>query len=765
MNEDEMTTLIGDEKKSRCCSARRLAIAGCVLTVAGVAVVGTGFILLGQESDGLVRDPVVRANTTLIYNGNFITMDPDMPMVEAIVFDGNGTITDRGTTEAMLIDYGPLNSTDVRFLDANGRTVIPGIIDAHGHLVRVGLQAQQAQLRGLTSVEDTVASAQTWATANPAAEWIEGFGWNENRWDPIRRPNITDLDTAFPDRPVYLTRIDAHAVWVNSAAIELAGDAIPVTGDIPGGTIERDENGDPTGIFTDTAMKLFPVPPPSVAQVQAAITFAANEVAREGITSMHNAGTSDYELEIMRDMVTADPSFPLRVYAMLDGGDLDNQDKYCANFPDNPQTYRLNGRLTASSVKLVQDGALGSRGAALLEEYSDAAGEFGQSRYTNEELTALTLLWMSCNYQVNTHAIGDAANRDALDAFEAASEAFPGEDLRMRVEHAQVLTAQDLPRFAELDVIASMQPTHATSDYSFAEDRLGARVGLSYAVKDIMDTGARVALGSDFPVERINPFEGIYAAVSRQDRSGQPAGGWFPDQKLTREEALRGFTLDAAYAAFDEDRLGSLEIGKQADFVFIDRNIMDPDAVSEEEILDTSVLATVVGGECSYLGSNNAALDDYCTANDPRLTVPVCPDGVSEQCWRQTVDNGLTFSLQQVTSQRYPCQNGDRSATTFEITPAADINLGDVFPTCRNRVQGFGGATERVNFCAETNIAPNGFNFPCPLEAGEALRVAGTAQDCSTGLGAYTVTITCYFDNGAGGEGDVLAEIVTYLRY
>ncbi|HEX8386240.1 MAG TPA: amidohydrolase, partial [Rubricoccaceae bacterium] len=406
-----------------------------------------------------------------------------------------------------------------------------------------------------------------------------------------------DLDALVADRPVWIQRIDGHASWANTAALRAAGidpDAAAPP-DPAGGHVVRDAQGRPTGVFVDAAEALVAasVPEMTAEEWTEALRRATAETARAGLTGVHEAGVPLSALAQYQAAI-ADGRLPIRVYAMIQPQEID---AFCAATP-GARLADPSGRLVARSVKLYADGALGSRGAALLADYADDPHNRGLLQMPPETLQATTERAMRCGLQVNTHAIGDAANRAVLDAVEAAIAATGDKTGRHRIEHAQVVSLPDIERFATLGVIASVQPTHATSDMPWAETRVGPeRVRGAYAWRRLVDAGARLALGSDFPVERVSPLLGFYAAVTRQDAAGQPAGGWLGNQSLTREEALRGFTLDAAYAGFMEDEVGSLEPGKRADFVVLSHDLM---TVPPEEILATRVLATYLDGVPVY---------------------------------------------------------------------------------------------------------------------------------------------------------------------
>ncbi len=524
----------------------------------------------------------------VLTHATIYTMNDEEPQAEAMAVGVDGRILAVGSQDAILKKY-----PSAPRVDAEGLTVIPGIIDAHAHLMGLGMSRLQVDLVGTRSLDEVIARLQERAASLPEGAWLLGRGWDQNDWPEKRFPTHEVLDRYFPDRPVWLRRIDGHAWWANKAAMRPIWDTLQHMPDPEGGKIVRDASGKPTGIFIDAAMQLINqlVPEPSREERKQALQLALKETVAFGLTGVHDAGVDQSTIELYQEAID-EGAFPLRVYAMI-GGQGPTFEAYCGKGP-----FMYKDRLVVRSVKYYIDGALGSRGAALLEDYSDDPGNRGLLRYEPDVFTRMVREAMSCGFQVNTHAIGDRGNRVVLDAYEAAMQEVPDHAGRHRIEHAQVVTLEDIPRFARLGVIASMQPTHATSDMYWAEDRLGPeRIKGAYAWRRFLDAGVRLAFGSDFPVESANPMLGIYAAVTRQDTTGWPPGGWYPDQRLTREEALRAFTLDAAYAAFQEHELGSLEPGKWADFLILDRDIM---RVPEQDIFRTKVYATVLGGEVVF---------------------------------------------------------------------------------------------------------------------------------------------------------------------
>ncbi|HET9485609.1 MAG TPA: amidohydrolase, partial [Xanthomonadales bacterium] len=477
-----------------------------------------------------------------------------------------------------------------RTLDFGAATVVPGLIDAHGHLLGLGLGLAQANLVGTTSKADVIARLRSQEKMLEAGEWLLGRGWDQNDWPEKVFPTAADLDAAFPDRPVWIERVDGHAGWANSAAMkrvkrDLGGDWQP-----GGGRIER-AGGKPTGIFVDGAMALVDnvVAQASPDTAREALFRAMSEAAKLGLTGVHDAGVSAGTLALYRELADA-KRLPIRVYAMADG-DADALAALCRD-----GLYRhAGGRLEMRAVKLYADGALGSRGAALDEDYSDDQGNRGLLVTEPPALAKAIGTAKRCGVQVAVHAIGDRGNREVLDAF---AKAQPGAERRWRIEHAQVVRLADIPRFRELGVIASMQPTHATSDMPWAEDRVGPdRVLGAYAWRRFRDAGVRLAFGSDFPVEAVNPMYGLHSAVTRQDEKGEPRGGWYPNERVTAYEALRGFTLDAAYAGFAEKDLGSISAGKRADFVVLSA---DPIDAAPQALRGIAVLATYVDGVAVY---------------------------------------------------------------------------------------------------------------------------------------------------------------------
>lgn len=538
-------------------------------------------------AEGLRAAKLAPAGTvvTVLVNGLIHTVNPDQPTASAMAFDDSGAILAVGDGDQLRADY---PGATVR--DLEGRTVIPGLIDSHGHLHGLAESLTRAQLAGTTSKADVLERLAAHEAGLGEGDWLLGRGWDQNDWPEQSFPTREDLDARFPDRPVWLRRIDGHAAWANSAALATVDRDLSGDWQIDGGMIHRDIDGQPTGIFIDKAMALVEaqVPPTSDAVMMDAIDLAIRQMLSLGLTGVHDPGIGREALGRFQRKLAAG-QLHTRLYAMTDGAGA-TLDWLCANGP----VADPSGRLFMRATKLYGDGALGSRGAALLEDYSDDPGNRGLLFLEADAMQAQIDKVLDCGFQAAVHAIGDRANRVVIDALAASIAAHPDNPGRHRVEHAQVLSAEDLGRFAELDIIAAMQPTHATSDMYWAEDRVGPeRIRFAYAWRSLLADGARLAFGSDFPVEAVDPRLGLFAAVSRKDLDGWPEGGWYPDEAVTRAEALRGFTLDAAYAGFMEDLVGSLEPGKRADFVVLDRDYM---TIPVEDIPEMVILETWLDG-------------------------------------------------------------------------------------------------------------------------------------------------------------------------
>jgi len=525
-------------------------------------------------------------NSGMLFIAGTVVAGPDQtPRKNYAVYVENGVIRDVGPAADLQRSHPRANTVAV--LDA---TILPGLTDAHGHLYGLGLSLDVVNLVATQSFDEVVARVKERASRASAGEWVIGRGWDQNDWAVKEFPTKDALDAAVPDHPVFLRRVDGHAAVVNTVALRAAG-VTAATKDPEGGRVIRNAAGEPTGVFVDAAMDLVEdvIPAPSPAQRKARVLASALAIAANGLTEMHDAGIDGATIIAVRELID-EKRFPIRVYAMLG----DNDALLNTWFNSGP-LVEYGGRLTIRSVKLYADGALGSRGAALLEPYSDDPGNSGLMLARPEHLADVASRARAKGFQVNTHAIGDRGVRNVIDAYTTAGVSAGD---RYRVEHLQVIAPTDVPRLVARGIIASMQPTHATSDMPWAERRLGPeRVKGAYAWRTVLNAGGRLALGSDFPVEDVSPFFGIYSAVTRQDHEGNPPGGWYPDQRLTLAEAIRGFTKDAAYAAFEESSRGTIEPGKLADLTIVDGDLF---AMPASELYKANVRYTIVGGEIVY---------------------------------------------------------------------------------------------------------------------------------------------------------------------
>ena len=517
------------------------------------------------------------------------TVDDARPVAEAMAIR-DGRIVFVGSDRGASVFVG----ARTRVLDLDGRTVIPGMVDAHAHLLGLGQSLRSVDLVGTSSYDEVIARVVARAREVPAGTWITGRGWDQNDWGDTRFPTHEALSRAVPDHPVFLVRVDGHAALANERAMSLAA-VTAQTADPEGGRVVKLADGRPSGVFVDNAESLVArvIPDATRAETKEALAAAVKEANRWGLVGVHDAGAGRQTIELYEELAKAG-RLDLRTYVMI----ADDSAAIAHWFARGPQSALHDGRLWVRAIKLYADGALGSRGAALLEPYDDDPNNRGLLVSPPEHIERVAREALRRGFQVNTHAIGDRGNRVVLDAYERALKDVPVADHRFRVEHAQVLHYDDVPRFAALDVIPSMQAVHQTSDMYWAGRRVGAdRLRGAYAWRSLLDTGLPVPNGSDFPVEAVNPLLSFHSAVSRQDANDWPPGGWLPEQRMTREEALKSMTIWPAYASFMEKDAGSLSPGKFADFVVLDRDIM---TVAERDLVGTRVLATYLGGRAVY---------------------------------------------------------------------------------------------------------------------------------------------------------------------
>ncbi len=544
----------------------------------------------------LAAEPV--AADSVYRNGNIYTVDEAFSTATALAIKGDRLIYVGGEAgvEAFI---GP----NTKVTDLGGKTVIPGLIESHMHIN--GLGESLLIIDAFWKPKDVILEAVKAEAekAEPGA-WIQGRGWMNTVWENTDYPTKEELDAVAPNNPVYLTRADGHMCWVNSKAFELAG----ITKDTPdpqGGEYLKTEDGELLGCVTDTAM--YPIsgliPGFSIEQKREALLLAQEQLFSYGLTSAMNAGTSVEYLNEVYKPLYENGSLKLRSYLLISLSSLESPEaEYLRT--TKPEGGFYDNHMDVRSVKLFSDGSLGARSAAMLEDYSDRAGHTGNNRFTDEQMYELVKLAYDNGYQMGSHAIGDAANHQLLDCYEKVMAENPREDPRLRIEHFQILTLDDIQRAIDMGVLPSMQTTHATSDMLMAEDRIGTeRIKGAYAWRTIIDKGSIIINGTDAPVELVNPYHSLYAAVTRKDRLGDPPEGWHPDQCMTREEALRSYTCWAAFGEFNEDLKGTLEVGKLADFVVLDRDYM---TCPEEDIKDIQALLTVSGGEVVYTRDTSA---------------------------------------------------------------------------------------------------------------------------------------------------------------
>lgn len=551
----------------------------------------TALVLLGSAC-GVPPEPA----DLVLRHATVYTGDADTPVAGGVAVRG-GRIVFVGTDAEVARFEGP----NTRSLDLTGRFVYPGFIDAHAHVMGVGFREMTLNLEGTTGIDDLVAKVAARVAQAKPGEWVTGRGWIETFWTPRRFPTRHDLDRISPRNPVFLTRADGHAGVANSAALRAAGITRSTTPPF-GGEILKDAAGEPTGMVIDRAQGLIErkIPDPTAADRERALTLAAERSLALGWTQLQDPGGTWDDVDLMRAQYEA-RRLKLRIYKALSGPGGPAQ----RLLREGPVIGAYDGRFSVRAVKLYLDGALGSRGAALLAPYNDAPTTTGLLVTDPDSIRPFLRDALRKGIQVETHAIGDRANRLLLDLYAEAFQAVPDSaravaDPRWRDEHTQIVAPDDLPRFATLGVLASMQPSHAIGDLHFAPDRLGLdRLAGAYAWHTLIQSGVRIPAGSDAPVERGEPMIEFYAAIARKDLKGFTGEGWHPEQAMTRSEALKALTLWPAYAAFEEQDRGSIAMGKWADFTILDRDIM---RIPEQDVLATKNVMTVVNGEVVYEG-------------------------------------------------------------------------------------------------------------------------------------------------------------------
>lgn len=541
---------------------------------------------------------VNRTADVVFINGTIYTMANDANLVEGVAVKGRKIILtgSRREVEALI-------GENTKTIDLNGASLYPGFVEGHAHIMGIGQNLINVDLMGTESYEEMVRKVSERAQAAPKGEWIVGRGWHQDKWLTNPESNYNGypvhdaLSAAVPDNPVYLKHASGHMALVNAKAMEVAG----INSETPhpdGGEVIKAMGGQPTGILNETAQGLVTriIPEDTDARIETSLELAIEECLKNGITALHQAGSSQRHISLF-EKFAAEKRMKIRMHVMLNGRDDELLSDYFQRGPKIDSLHQVNVR----SVKLYSDGALGSRGAWLLEPYTDAPTQYGHNVTPMDRIRDVTMKATAAGFQVCTHAIGDRGNREVLDIYEEAFAAYPEKtsDHRFRIEHAQHIDGEDIPRFASLNVIPAMQAIHMSSDRPWAIDRLGPEriVEGAYVWQTLLQQGSRIVNGTDAPVEPVSPLASYYASVSRRTLKGTPENGYEPAQKMTREQALRSYTLDAAYGAFMDDVTGSVEVGKYADFTVLDQDIM---TIPEEEILKTSVVMTVIAGEIVY---------------------------------------------------------------------------------------------------------------------------------------------------------------------
>ncbi len=537
----------------------------------------------------MVTDQVNQQKATLIHNVRGYTYcSGSLERFKALAIAGDRVLETADNAEDLKRQYN-IEKT----IDGEGNCLLPGLIDAHGHITELGYNRLNVDLSDTESVREIQQRLESYANDYPDHEWIEGFGWDQSRWDEDRFPTAAMLDQIVPDRPVWLVRKDSHAGWANSEAMRRSRIASTATAP-EGGAIKRDAEGDPTGIFVDEAMDLVQknIPENSRDRDREALQEALRLFRSLGLTSVHEACMNPRSYNLFRNAAD-NGELKTRIYAMING----RSEFYERWLEQGPSEETYDDFLTVGSIKFFADGAIGSRGAALLEPYEDDPTNKGILFYDVDKLAGAIKKASECGFQVNIHAIGDRANRTVIDAHE---KIYSGKSrsLRHRIEHVQIIDPDDIPRMRDLNLVASIQPAHAMGDMGMVERRIGkSRMKGAYAWRSFLDEQVAVAAGSDFPIETPDPFYGMFTAVQRRDRQGNPPAGWYAGHSMSTEEAFYAFTMGAAYAAHQEKILGSLEPGKKADFIMVDRDLF---SVEPAEWLQTNVLQTWVNGEKVY---------------------------------------------------------------------------------------------------------------------------------------------------------------------
>ncbi|MEM7550806.1 MAG: amidohydrolase family protein [Bacteroidota bacterium] len=534
----------------------------------------------------------------IIHGGTIHTVNPENPSVEAVAISGDSIIF-----VGALKDAEVYKNDDTKLIDLEGKVMTPGLIEGHGHFVGMGQSKQQVDLLGTKSYSELLERVENAVSDSEEGEWITGRGWHQSKWEDTFKkvkgfPTNKKLSEISPDNPVFLKHASGHAAIVNDKALELAGIGNSYEyGE--GGEVILDESNNPTGILNERAQGIVfaKIPKNTPELLSKATELAIQNCLEHGVTSFHDAGTTREHMEVIKSFGERN-ALKTRVYSMVSSPDESLLNEYLEK---GPEIGLYNNFLTVRSIKIHADGALGSRGAWLLKEYTDRPGHFGHETTSMETVEEIAKNGLQKGFQVNTHAIGDRTNREVIDRYEIAFQEYPekAEDHRFRIEHAQHINADDILRFSNLGIIPSMQAIHMSSDRPWAIDRLGEERILegAYVWQKLIKSGSRIINGSDVPVEPIDPIASLYASIFRKTLEGEPESGYEPDQSMTRIQALESYTINGAYGAFEEDIKGTIEVGKLADFTVFDRDLL---IVPEEDFLDTEVLMTIVGGEVLY---------------------------------------------------------------------------------------------------------------------------------------------------------------------